>query len=241
MKSIYSLLLSVFLFFYLPGLNTISQTIKGDGNVVTQERVVPPFRGIIATGSFELFLTQGEEQKIVIEADQNLHNLLISNVRNEMLNVQIIGEVRKAKSLKVFITLVNIEHLIAIGAVDIRTDTTIITERLAVFISGISSIKLNISAKELEFEITDGAYSYLQGEVENFDIRVTDEAEINAFNLIAKNCDAKVSGYSDAKLNVLDEMKLRVTGASNLYYKGNPNITDRIFSGTGFIIKRRIN
>lgn len=218
-----------------------AQNIRGNGNVIKQERSISPFRGIIASGSYELFLSQGEEEKVIIEADENLHNLFISNVREEMLDIQIVGEVRRAKSLKVFVTFKNLEHLISIGAVDIRSDTTINAENLEVFISGISSLKLNIEAKKLEFEITDGAYAYLQGNVDEFDLRVNDEAEMNAFDLEAKKCNAKASGYSDAKINVTEQMRLRVTGASNLYYKGDPEITDRIFSGTGFIIKRRID
>ena len=220
-------------------INSYSQIIRGNGNVITQERSVTPFKGIIATGSFELFLVQGEEQKVVIEADENIHNLFISNVRNESLDLQIVGEVKKAKALKVYVTFVNLNHLIAIGAIDIRTDTTINTENLDIFVSGVSSVKIDINAKNLSFEITDGAYAFIQGKVENLDIRVTDEAELNAFNLTTDNCNAKISGYSDAKIYVTGEMKLRVTGAGNLYYKGTPNITDRIFSGSGFIIRRK--
>ncbi|NOZ46823.1 MAG: DUF2807 domain-containing protein [Chlorobi bacterium] len=232
---------SFLLILLLTNFNLFAQTIRGNGNVLTEERKISHFKGLIATGAFEVNLVQGDEEKVVIVADENLHNIFITNVRNENLNIQTIGEVKKAKELKVFVTLKNLNHLLAIGAVDIRTDTTIVTDDLDVFVSGISTVKVNVKANNLSFEITDGAYGFLQGEVNNFEIRVADEAELNAFNLKAKKCNAKISGYSDAKINVSDELKLRVTGAGNLYYKGDPNIPDRIFSGTGFIIKRKNN
>lgn len=206
---------------------------------MTKEREVLPFTGIIASGSFELFLERGDKQKVVIEADENIHNLFISNVRNENLDIQIIGTVKRAKALRVYVTFVELKHLITIGAVDVRTDTLIKAENVEVFASGVSSVKLNVESTNLNAEITDGAYVFLQGKTENLDVRVTDEAELNAFNLETVNCYTKISGYSDAKINVSGDLRLRVTGAGNLYYKGTPNITDRIFSGTGFIIRRK--
>jgi len=238
MKSVKYLFLFFAILSFVP-LN--AQVLRGNGQVTSDERDLPKFRGIIAKGSFELFISQGEQQKVIIEADQNLHNLFIANVRNEMLDLQIVGEVKKAKSLKVYVTLENLNYLLAIGAVDVKTDTTFKTEEISIFLSGVSGVKLNIDTKFVDIEIADGAYAYLQGKTERIDIHVTDEAELNAFNLQAKKCNAKISGYSDAKINVLDEMKLRVTGAGNLYYKGNPIITDRIFSGSGFIIKRKLD
>ena len=231
--------LSFILYLFIGINHSYSQIIKGNGNVITQERSVSAFRSIVATGSFELFLVKGDKQNVQIVADENLHNLFISNVRNETLDLQIVGEVKRAKELKVYVTFVNLHNLIAIGAVDVRTDTTIQTNSLDIFVSGVSSVKINLNTENLIFEITDGAYAYLQGNTENFDIRITDEAELNAFNLAAKKCNVKISGYSDAKISVEEELKLRVTGAGNLYYKGNPKITDRIFAGSGFIIRRK--
>jgi len=232
--------ISVLLLLFLFSSSLVSsQNIKGNGVVMTKEREVLPFTGIIASGSFELFLEKGDEQKVIIETDENIHNLFISNVRNENLDIQIVGEVKRAKALKVYVTFVNLKHLITIGAVDVRSETLLEAENVEVFASGVSSVKLNIKATNLNLEITDGAYVFLQGTAEELDIRVTDEAEVNAFNLKANNCYTKISGYSDAKINVSGELRLRVTGAGNLYYKGTPKITDRIFSGTGFIIRRK--
>jgi len=219
----------------------ISQSVRGNEEVVIQEREISAFRGIIATGGFELYLEQGDSPKVVVEADENLHNYIITEVRNEMLDIKVEADVRKSKALKVFVTLVDIDHLIAIGAVNIKSDVTINLNSLQVFISGISAIKLVVSAKELEIEVTDAAYAYLSGNVNIFNFRVNDEAELDAFSLIANTCDAKVSGTCEAKIYVLDEFKMRVTGESNLYYKGDPLITDRISSGSGFIVKRKVS
>lgn len=219
----------------------ISQIIRGNGEVVTLEREISAFRGIIATGGFELYLEQGDSYKVVVEADENLHNYIITEVRNEMLDVKVEADVRKAQALKVFVTLVDFNHLIAIGAVNIKSDVAINLDQLQVFVSGISAIKMIVSAKELEIEVTDRAYAHLTGNADIFNFRVNDEAELDAFDLIANKCDAKVSGVCVVRIYALDELKMRVTGASNLYYKGDPLITDRISSGSGFIIKRKLS
>ena len=168
-----------------------------------------------------------------------MHDIIITEVKNNTLNIYIAGEIKRSKTLKVKVGIKNLNNLLIIGAVNASSDTTISTNKLDVFISGISKLKFNVFTPEFNCEITDAGLAYIQGDADVFDLRVTDEGEIDAFNLNARKASLKVSGYSISRINVQEELSMRVTGAANVYYQGEPEITRRVFSGTGFIIRRK--
>ena len=101
------------------------------------------------------------------------------------------------------------------------------------------NVNIELYAKTLNLELNDGSYSNLKGYSENINLRIHDETELNAFDMQADKCSVISTGLTDVKVWVEKELNIQVTGGSNLYYIGNPKITNRIFSSTGFIVKRQ--
>jgi hypothetical protein len=54
--------------------------VEGDGNVVKESRAVEGFTALQAGSAFEVFLLQGEEESLTIEADQNLMQYIVTEV-----------------------------------------------------------------------------------------------------------------------------------------------------------------
>src|SRR4051794_40585075 len=57
------------------------ETIEGNGKMITREVPVTSFDALKASGVYELKLTQGNQESVKIEADENLQEYF--NVRNE--------------------------------------------------------------------------------------------------------------------------------------------------------------
>lgn len=217
---------------------TLAQ-LKGDGNVTTQKRDITYFDEIVAKGQFEMFLTQGKEFKVEVTIDSNLQMYVLTQVTKQRLYIEVPDNLRKIKELKVNITVDDLNSLVLIGAVDATSDSLRL-KTADFFISGTSDLKTYIFSETLDFEVSDVANVTAYGQTDKFNLRVTDEALIDAKFLETNICNLKASGFSDISVNVQKEFNLRVTGVGNIYYYGNPEINNTINSGTTFIIRRKL-
>jgi len=62
----------------LTGCNVIGEI--GSGNVIRQERKVSSFNGIEVSGVFHVDLTQGTTNSVIVEADDNLMDIIRTEV-----------------------------------------------------------------------------------------------------------------------------------------------------------------
>jgi hypothetical protein len=219
--------------------NLISQTIRGNNNIVKKERDVSQFSGITISGVFDVFISQGDKEELIIETDDNIQQYIITDVRKGILNLQLTGNVKRLKILNVYITVKELKSLIILGGNNVIISSALTADELDIYLGGESNLSLNILAKKMECDITDAGIANFNGKIDVFDVRIADDAELNAFDLQADACKLKASGFSQAKINVINKLDMIVTGDCNVYYKGSPEITNRIFSGSGFIIKRK--
>ena len=63
-----------------------SHTVKGSGNVVSEDRTVSVFDEIQLKGTGNVILTKGEMQSIEIVTDDNILPLIETHVRNKILS-----------------------------------------------------------------------------------------------------------------------------------------------------------
>ncbi|RLD64287.1 MAG: hypothetical protein DRJ01_01325 [Bacteroidetes bacterium] len=218
--------------------NLKSQIIRGNNNVVTKERDVSDFSGVSISGIFDVFISQGDKEELKIETDDNIQQYIITEVRKGILNIQLTGNVKRLKTLNVYVTVKKLNSLIILGGNHVTISSVITTDNIEVYLGGESTLTFNVLAKEMECDITDAGIANFNGKVDVLNIRISDDAELNAFDMNALTCKLKASGFSQAKINVIDKLDMIVTGDCNVYYKGSPEINNRVFSGGGFIIKR---
>ena len=63
--------------------------IDGNGNVITEDRSVSEdFTKVKGSTGLDVYLTEGTENKIVVEADENLMELIETNISNGKLTIR---------------------------------------------------------------------------------------------------------------------------------------------------------
>lgn len=216
-----------------------AQVIRGDGKLTTDIRELSGFNEIIAQGKFNLVLTQGEKEGIRIETDENIIELFQTRVANKKLYITMVADVRKSEAINVYVSIKELVNIIVMNEVFLKSESVIHFDELSIFSGGMSQINLELFASTLTLQLADGTYGYLKGYAENFIAEIHDETELNAFDMQTDYCDIISTGLTEVMLDVQKGLKLLVTGGSNFYYTGNPVISQRIFSSTGFIVKRQ--
>jgi hypothetical protein len=98
------------LLFFSCGLDF--KRVDGDGNVVTKERkLTGDFTKISAGGGLEVIIEQGSGYMVTVEADQNLHDHIKTEVNGGELEVKSDVNIGNATAKKVIIRLPNVESI----------------------------------------------------------------------------------------------------------------------------------
>jgi hypothetical protein len=232
-------MLYVLLICILPLSCINAQFNKGDGNITKSERKISDFNYIEVEDGIDLYLTQGNTTELTIEADQNLHEYIVTEVEDDVLKIHLSKIILRAKSIKVYLNVVNIKGLIASGGSDVQTSGTLKLNDFSAICSGGSDIKLNIEANELKFKASGGSDGFISGKASIFNAMASGGSDIKAFDLSVTDCQIEISGGSDAEINVAGQLKAQGSGGSDISYKGNPSNIDSNMSGGSDLIHRQ--
>ena len=211
-------------------------TVDGDGNVVKEERTVTSFTKIDISGGFEVLINQGSQEKLELEVDENLLELIKTEAKNNTLFIKSDKSIGKAKSLKLYITVVNVDDIEVSGAVELTNKGTLEGENLEIEVSGAGDVNLKLDVEELKMDMSGASETTLSGKAHHFEIELSGAGELDAEKLKSRNVIIDISGAGSAIVNAKKTLNVEVSGAGSVKYKGNPKITKDI-SGAGSVKK----
>jgi hypothetical protein len=221
----------------LSGCTYAAQGIKGDGNVIKQERSVSPFSGIEVGGAFKVFLTQGDKESLVVEADENLLEIIETEVHGNTLKISTNKDIRGSEAMNVYITFKSLKEIDVSGACNLTGENTFKLEDLDLDCSGASDAMIKLSAASLSLDCSGASRMELYGTAESIDMDVSGASDLDALEFEVKVCNAEISGASHAKIFVTGELSAEVSGAGSLKYKGDAVIKNHDVSGAGSLKK----
>jgi len=235
-----SILISVVLFLALSMQSSCSYAfngIKGDGNVVKEKRDVSSFSGIDVGGAFKVFLTQGSTEKLEVEADENLLEIITTEVKAGTLYISTKKDINDSEALNIYITFKELHEMEVSGACQLSGEDKFTFTDLEMDCSGASDIELKLIANSLELDCSGASNITLFGSVPKVEMDVSGASHFDAYDLEVENYEIEVSGAAGAKIFVTGELSAEVSGAAHLKYKGDARITHHDVSGAGSMKK----
>lgn len=208
--------------------------IKGNGDVKRVDRDVSDFHSIDVGGAFEVHIRQGSDYKLSIEADDNLLDLISTEVRAGELHIKTEENIRDYKQLAVFITMPELRGLDISGACEISTDGKIKGEDLDLDFSGATEAELQLDYRSVDADLSGASELSIDGRASMFRLESSGASEIDAVNFEVSKAKVDISGAGEAKLNVKDELDVDISGAGEVRYRGNPRVISET-SGAGSI------
>ncbi len=129
-KIIVATLLSLTLFSCNFDIN-MNSGVRGNGNVQTVERTITEsFTAIKATEGLDVYLTQSNNESITVEADENLHDLIITEVVDNVLKIHTKENIGRAASKKIRVSFNDISAITSTSGSDVYSTNTITAEHL---------------------------------------------------------------------------------------------------------------
>src|SRR5687767_1504085 len=126
MKKIVLLFLPATLFFascdFIRG-----ERVRGNGNVITQDRSVGSFAGVHSHGFFDVHVSSGPTQSVKIEAEDNLQEYIETSIEGNTLRIDTRDgySLRPKRDVNVYITSPNYDMVRLSGSGDIISQNQI--------------------------------------------------------------------------------------------------------------------
>lgn len=206
---------------------------EGKGNIVKKEIVLESFDEITIEGNYQLFLSQGESQKIYIESHENLIPFLNTEVNRGEWRIDFDPCVESSKPINIYATVVNLEKLNIEGSGSIKGESLIKSNQLNLNIDGSGEINLELDVKELESEVNGSGDIQLRGTTKKHTIEINGSGDVEAYDLLSDNCEIEINGSGDVKVNVSYDLKAEVNGSGDIYYKGSVKNINSSINGSG--------
>jgi hypothetical protein len=214
--------------------------VHGNGNVVKKERPAGSFTSLKVSTGIDVYLTQGDKMSITVEADENLHEYILTEIRGDELVIRFDNEVnvRDAERKRVYVSMIDIKSLSTTSAGDIIGETPVKTDFLELNASSAGDIKIEVYAKTIRLDGSSSGDITLNGETDVLDADLSSAGDLNAYNLKCREADISVSSAGDADVFVTEKITARASSAGDVNYKGDPKYIDAHASSAGGIHKK---
>ena len=218
----------------------IRNTVYGNKKVVKTERNVGSFTGVSTSSAIDVVLSQGDKISVTVEADENLHEYIMTEVKDGTLRVFTKEgiSIRDAEMRRVHVTMREINYIGSSSAGDVFGQTSIKTEKLKLTASSAGDIKIEVYAKTIDANGSSSGDLTLTGEADMLDATLSSAGDLNAYNLKVKEADINVSSAGGADIWVTEKLVARASSAGDVNYKGDPKNVDAHSSSAGGVHKK---
>ena len=223
----------------LPANAQMRHRVKGSGKVVTEKRDLKGFTGVKTATAIDIYLTQGDKFEVVVEADDNLMEYIITEVDDGVLKVYFDKiNVTWSEKKVVHVTMKDIDYISASSAGDVIGQNAIRTGDLKIRTSSAGDVKLEVFATNLDLGTSSSGDITLTGAADFLKASTSSAGDIKAYELTVKEADITASSAGDVKITVTDRLEARASSAGDIYYRGNPSKVDARSSSAGDIVKK---
>ncbi|MDE3143632.1 MAG: DUF2807 domain-containing protein [Bacteroidota bacterium] len=224
--------------FFLSGCDLmIGRRVKGNGNIITQDRNIRVANKIKLAGSYDVEIAKGSSAAVKVEADDNLMPHIIVENEGDWLIIKSRDHERliSDKTIKIYITTDELEAVELAGSGNIiGKDKFTGNNKLDLSIAGSGDMNLDINTPRVKASIAGSGNIILSGETKDQEIHIAGHGDYKAENLKSENAEVHIAGSGNVNLFADNSLTINIAGSGDVFYRGNPKISQHI-AGSGQI------
>ena len=208
------------------------------GETKTEKRDVKDFTGIELAISGDVFLSQGDNYSVTIEAEKDIIHKIETVVEGGTLRIKTekgFNITWGDAKLKVYVTMPKVEKLAISGSGDIKAETSIKSDQLLLSISGSGDISIpSLAVTDLKAKISGSGDINVEGKSAggNAVVDVSGSGDVSISGIEFTDAEVSIVGSGDAYIAVKENFTARIVGSGDIRYSGNPRIDAKI-TGSG--------
>ncbi len=214
-------------------------SVTGQGEIVSQTVSLDDFTGFASTIAADIYVTQGDKQEVVIEAQQNIiDNIDLDRIDHGIWTIHYHEMVRYSKPVKIHITVPTLTFAAISGSGKIEGVTRFDDlDNLKLVISGSGTIDLETYSDAIDAVISGSGDLLLSGKTKKLMLLISGSGGLYAGQLLSPQAEITISGSGSARVNADESLQVLVTGSGNVYYTGNPELDIHV-SGSGKVVRQ---
>jgi hypothetical protein len=215
------------------------EKVNGDGPVVTEARNIVNFDGIDLRISANVYFKQDPNFKVEISAQRNILQVMETYVSGNKLVIKFKNDVR-VKSYDQVVVIVSAPSASSLrisGSGSISVTGVLAPTSMELDISGSGDITIpQLNTGWLDADISGSGNIIINGGTATDEkLKISGSGNIDLANVVAPKANTTTSGSGDTKVNVSQNLDVKISGSGSVYYKNNPIINTNI-SGSGKVI-----
>jgi hypothetical protein len=217
------------------GINLNIDIGQGSGNIVTENRDVSNFDRLDLSGVGDVTLTQGDQEGLKIEAEDNVIKQITTEVRDGTLYISFDRKtVIPTKPIKFALSMRTIHGIETKGVCSLESDS-VKTDKLEISISGTGNVNLaELVSDNLIINVSGAGNFEAAGKVKDQKVTLSGAGNYEGENLQSNTADVTISGLGRITLWTTENLNVTISGTGGVDYYGSPEISQQI-SGLGKI------
>ncbi|WP_139956427.1 head GIN domain-containing protein [Flavicella sediminum] len=197
--------------------------ISGNKHVVTKDRSLKKeFTKIDVSQGITVYLTMGNKSTVVLEADENLHDIIITEIVDGVLKIYAKENIRKAKARNVHVTAPKINTIEASSGSRVVSENTMIVDNFDAKASSGASIEFLIITENINSTSSSGSTIKLKGKAYVHQAKASSGSSIHANDLDTEEALAKVSSGASINLNATHKLNAKASSGGSIHFTGKP-------------------
>jgi hypothetical protein len=210
--------------------------IDGSGKIVTENRSVGDFTRIDMAVPAILTVRQGASPSLIIEGDDNLLPLIVTNVQNGDLIISYSRPcMRPSSPILIQATMQDIQGLTLLGSGEIDSSGILSVYHLDTQLVGSGTMNLSVNATTLNSTITGSGNEQLNGKAATHQIRIPGSGSVHAFGLNTDSTRIEIIGSGNADVNANSALIIQITGSGSVQYTGSVSDIQQSITGSGSV------
>ena len=226
-----SLLFLVAIFF----LGCNGDCVKGEGDPERRVLEIAAFEGLIVEGPVEVLIHRSDTQRVEIEAQPNIMDLMDKEVRNGVWSIRTTQCYKSGDGVIVHLSVPRLRKISIQGSGDVTSEDQLDGDQMDLEIAGSGDLSMIVNALTVNASITGTGDMEVIGMCQEFTGIIHGSGDIKAGDLQCATAKADVIGSGDINIHVTDALQANVTGSGNIRYKGDPPSVNKNVTGSGEI------
>ena len=212
--------------------------IKGEGNIVKEERDQQDFTKIELDLSANVTIFIADSFSVLVCAQPNLLEYIETNLEKSTLEIRSDRNIKGTKPIDIIITCPSLEALNINGSGDIKVINPFTTKEIRFEITGSGNIYANLNAETIQSEINGSGEIHLMGRSADHRLEINGSGDAYTADMEAEKCRVTINGSGDAEVYATSRLIAKIVGSGNITYSGQPELTTEI-TGSGEIKKKK--
>ena len=217
------------------------EKIEGNGHLQKETRELGKFTAVSSSGSWNVMISYGESNSLLVQADENLLGYIETRVENGTLYIKPRknSNLHSKNKILIAVSLTRLTAVTLSGSGNISGEGNFSNdEKTLCKLSGSGKIQLGFhKINSVDLVISGSGSIRLSGSANTVEAKISGSGNADCSRLICEHATAQISGSGDIKLYANQSINANISGSGNITYQGAAIEIKKHVSGSGKLVK----